>query len=146
MMALVKENRLAHAFMKNCCTAASSTENGFVRPHATGHFGRPRLGAKAAAGRGRRAAQTASRDPAPRRRQLYIDETYLKVHGRWRYLYRAIDQHGALLDVLVQNRRDTASAKRFFRRLLQGPHDKSRQLLSDGLPSYGVMIPSSFVV
>ena len=38
----------------------------------------------------------------------YVDETYVKVAGRWRYVYRAIDQHGQIIDVYVSPRRDTA--------------------------------------
>jgi transposase-like protein len=45
----------------------------------------------------------------------YVDETYLKVHGRWCYLYRAIDQHGTLVDVLFSEHRDMEAAQAFFR-------------------------------
>src|SRR4051812_19595038 len=48
-------------------------------------------------------------------RSWYVDETYLKVHGRWCYLYRAIDQHGTLVDVLFSEHRDMAAARAFFR-------------------------------
>ena len=41
----------------------------------------------------------------------FIDETYVKVAGRWTYLYRAIDQHGQVIDVLVSKRRDAAAAR-----------------------------------
>jgi transposase-like protein len=44
----------------------------------------------------------------------YVDETYIKVHGHWRYLYRAIDRSGALVDVMFSERRDMAAAKAFF--------------------------------
>ena len=44
----------------------------------------------------------------------YVDETYVKVAGWWRYVYRAIDQHGQIIDVFVSPRRDTRSARRFF--------------------------------
>ena len=44
----------------------------------------------------------------------FVDETYLKVAGRWRYLYRAIDQHGQVIDVLFSARRDLAAAREFF--------------------------------
>ena len=40
----------------------------------------------------------------------YVDETYVKVAGRWRYVYRAIDQHGQIIDVYVSPRRDTKAA------------------------------------
>ena len=48
-------------------------------------------------------------------RSWYIDETYIKVHGQWRYLYRAIDRDGALVDVMLSEHRDLAAAKAFFR-------------------------------
>src|SRR5215471_12673686 len=48
----------------------------------------------------------------------FVDETYVKVNGVWRYVYRAIDQYGQVIDVLVSARRDAAAARRFFRRTL----------------------------
>jgi transposase-like protein len=48
----------------------------------------------------------------------YVDETYVKVAGRWRYVYRAVDQHGQVIDVYVSPRRDTDAARRFFVRAL----------------------------
>jgi transposase-like protein len=47
-------------------------------------------------------------------RSWYVDETYIKVHGQWRYLYRAIDRSGALVDVMFSEHRDMAAAKAFF--------------------------------
>jgi transposase, IS6 family len=48
--------------------------------------------------------------------------TYLKVAGKWRYLYRAVDQYGQVIDVLLSEQRDTAAAGRFFTRALRyGP-------------------------
>ncbi|ONH22618.1 IS6 family transposase [Frankia sp. CcI156] len=44
----------------------------------------------------------------------FVDETYVKVAGRWTYLYRAVDQHGQVIDVLASARRDQAAARRFF--------------------------------
>jgi transposase-like protein len=52
----------------------------------------------------------------------FVDETYVKIAGRWRYLYRAVDQHGQVIDVLLSKQRDTAAARRFFVRALRhGP-------------------------
>jgi transposase, IS6 family len=52
----------------------------------------------------------------------FVDETYVKVAGRWRYLYRAVDQYGQVIDVLLSEQRDTAAARRFFVRALgRGP-------------------------
>ena len=48
-----------------------------------------------------------------------IDETYVKVAGRWIYLYRAVNQHGQVIDVLVSHRRDGAAARAFFTRALR---------------------------
>ena len=49
----------------------------------------------------------------------FVDETYVKVAGRWTYLYRAVDQHGQVIDVLVCERRDGAAARAFFARARQ---------------------------
>jgi IS6 family transposase len=43
-----------------------------------------------------------------------VDETYVKIAGRWRYLYRAIDQFGQVIDVFLSPRRDATAARRFF--------------------------------
>jgi IS6 family transposase len=52
----------------------------------------------------------------------FVDETYVKVAGRWRYLYRAVDQFGQVIDLLLSKQRDTAAARRFFTRALRyGP-------------------------
>jgi transposase, IS6 family len=52
----------------------------------------------------------------------FVDETYVKVAGRWRYLYRAVDQFGQVIDVRLSEQRDTAAARRFFTRALRyGP-------------------------
>src|SRR5436190_12259430 len=48
----------------------------------------------------------------------FVDETYVKVNGVWWYVYRAIDQDGQVIDVLVSIRRDANAARRFFRRAL----------------------------
>ena len=44
----------------------------------------------------------------------FVDDTYVKAAGRWRYLYRAVDQYGQVIDVLLSEQRDTAAARRFF--------------------------------
>jgi transposase-like protein len=52
----------------------------------------------------------------------FVDETYVKVAGQWRYLYRALDQYGQVIDVLLSEHRDTAAARRFLTRALHhGP-------------------------
>ena len=50
---------------------------------------------------------------------VHIDETYIKVRGEWRYLYRAIDKNGTSVDFLLTVRRDLDAAKRFFRKMLK---------------------------
>ncbi len=44
----------------------------------------------------------------------FVDETYVRVAGRWRYIYRTVDQHGQIIDVLVSARCDLRAARRFF--------------------------------
>jgi transposase-like protein len=51
----------------------------------------------------------------------FVDETYVKVGGVWRYVYRAVDQHGQVIDIYVSRRRNTAAARRFFKSVL-GDH------------------------
>ena len=50
-----------------------------------------------------------------------VDETYIKVKGRWTYLYRAVDKTGQTIDFLLSAKRDAAAAKRFFRKALAQP-------------------------
>ena len=50
----------------------------------------------------------------------HLDEVFIKINGRLQYLWRAVDQDGSVLGILVQKRRDKAAARRFFRRLLRG--------------------------
>ena len=56
----------------------------------------------------------------------FVDETYMKVARRWTYLYRAVDQHGQVIDVLLSVRRDLAAARRFFTRALRAGHGPGR--------------------
>ncbi len=58
--------------------------------------------------------------------------------GVLHYLWRAVDQRGVVLDILVQGRRNATAAKRFFKRLLAGLKYRPRRLVTDGLRSYGV--------
>ncbi len=50
---------------------------------------------------------------------IRIDETYVKIRGQWKYLYRAIDKHGNPVDFLFTAKRDLSAAKRFFRKMLK---------------------------
>jgi putative transposase len=67
----------------------------------------------------------------------HLDEVVLRINGRTHYLWRAVDQHGAVLDILVQSRRDKAAAKKFFRKLLKGLRYVPRVIITDKLASYG---------
>ena len=64
-----------------------------------------------------------------------MDETYVKVAGRWVYLYRAIDQFVQVIDVLVSQKRDLAATRRFFTRALEhGP--RPSEVTTDRAPAY----------
>ena len=65
----------------------------------------------------------------------FVDETYVKVAGRWTYLYRAIDQYGQVIDVLLSVRRDLAAARRFFTRALQAGTIPA-EVTTDRAPAY----------
>ena len=78
----------------------------------------------------------------------FVDETYVKVGGVWRYVYRAIDQHGQVIDVLVTSRRDAAAARRFFTGALRTLKVTPREVVTDASPVYpGVLdelVPSAW--
>ena len=67
----------------------------------------------------------------------HLDEVFLKINGKQHYLWRAVDQHGTVLDILVQSRRNKTAAKKFFRKLLKGCTYVPRVLITDKLASYG---------
>src|SRR3982751_6667859 len=66
----------------------------------------------------------------------YVDETYVKVNGVWRYVYRAVDQHGQVIDVLLSARRDAAAARRFFTRALRTLKVIPGEVGTDAAPVY----------
>ena len=66
----------------------------------------------------------------------YLDELFLQIQGRRQYLWRAVDEDGDVLDILVQSRRDRRAALRFFRKLLKGQGCVPRRLVTDKLRSY----------
>src|SRR5262245_54211023 len=71
-----------------------------------------------------------------------VDETYVRVKGRWYYLYRAIDSAGATIDFLLSARRDADAAKRLFRKALSDPsHPQPRVINTDLAPIYASAIP-----
>jgi putative transposase len=67
----------------------------------------------------------------------HLDEVFLRIGGKRHYLWRAVDQDGTVLDILVQSRRNAKAAKRFFRKLLKGLRYVPRAIVTDKLPSYG---------
>lgn len=68
----------------------------------------------------------------------HLNEIFLKINGQQVYLWRAVDQEGEVLDILVQKRRNAKAAKRFFRKLLKGLRYVPRVIVTDKLASYGV--------
>ena len=60
----------------------------------------------------------------------FVDETYVKVNGVWRYVYRAVDQYGQVIDVLVSKHRDVPSARRFFTASLRA-HRTPTEIITD---------------
>jgi len=70
----------------------------------------------------------------------YVDETYVKVNGVWRYVYRAIDQYGQVIDVLVSARRDAATARRFFQRALSTLKVTPVEVVTDAAPIYPAVL------
>ena len=70
------------------------------------------------------------------RRSWYVDETYIKVNGRWCYLYRAIDRTGALVDVMLSETRDMVAAEKFFRSAKAVTGVTPARVTTDGHDSY----------
>jgi transposase-like protein len=69
-----------------------------------------------------------------------MDETYVKVAGRWRYVYRAIDQFGQVIDVFVSPRRDGTAAWRFFERAVGTTGIMPSEVVTDLAPTYPVVL------
>ena len=73
----------------------------------------------------------------PCRGPWHVDETYLRVDGEWRYLYRAVDGTGHTIDFLLSAKRDKQAAKRFFRKALGRDNTRNpREIVTDRLKSY----------
>ena len=81
---------------------------------------------------------------------FYVDEVFVKIRGKQHYLWRAVDQDGDVVDVLLQGWRDAKAAKRFFRRLIRRHSDTPRKIVTDKLGSYRVahrdLAPDSYHV
>jgi len=64
-----------------------------------------------------------------------VDETYVKVKGKWKYLYRAVDSAGNTLDFLLRAKREAQAAKQFFRKALKASHNQERRVITvDKMP------------
>ena len=81
------------------------------------------------------AADLRKRRPKPHS-TWHLEEVYLKIGGPMVYLWRAVDQDGDVLDILVQPRRNKKAAKKFFRKLLKGLQYVPRAIVTDKLRSY----------
>ena len=79
------------------------------------------------------AARFARHSPGDR---WYVDETYVKVGGRWRYVHRAVDQYGQVIDVYVAARRDSAAARAFFERAIATVGAAPVEVVTDRTPVY----------
>src|SRR5216683_3324801 len=78
----------------------------------------------------------------PTNKSWRVDETYVRVKGRWCYLYRAIDSAGATIDFLLSAFRDSDAAKRLFRKALNyTSHPQPHVINTDRAPIYGSAIP-----
>lgn len=73
----------------------------------------------------------------------FVDETYAKVNGSWRYVHRAVDQHGQIIDVLVSARRDAAAARRFFARAMQA-HGAPDEVTTDKAHALALAVEAGF--
>jgi putative transposase len=76
----------------------------------------------------------------------HLDEVFIKIRGKQHYLWRAVDQDGDTIDILVRKHRNKRAAKRFFRKLLKSQCVSPRELITDKLRSYSAahreLIPS----
>ena len=59
-----------------------------------------------------------------------VDETYIKVKGQWKYLYRAVDSDGNTIDFMLSTKRDAKAAKRFFKKALKASHSSSPRVIN----------------
>ena len=86
---------------------------------------------------GKQYADGLRRRRAPTGDKWHLDEVFLKINGITHYLWRAVDQNGVVLDILVQPKRDRFAAIRFFRKLLRATGREPRVIITDKLRSYG---------
>jgi putative transposase len=105
------------------CCESSSEERSAGNPHATIC--------------GNRRWATASGDPVAGAKFPRATHLFIKVCGETHYLWRAVDQDGNVLDILVQSQRNAKAATRFFKKLLKGLRYAPRVMITDKLASYG---------
>ncbi|MFB7957640.1 IS6 family transposase [Streptomyces sp. NPDC056045] len=103
-------------------------ERGVLVSHETVRRWYTKFGQAYANGLGRRRVQTGDK--------WHLDEVFLRINGELKYLWRAVDADGNVLDILVQDRRDTAAARRFFHKLLKKTCSVPRVIVTDKLRSY----------
>jgi len=89
-------------------------------------------------------ANTVRRRQGRARDTWYLGEVYITIGGVQHYLWRAVDQDGDVLDILVQKRRDKRAARRFFSKLLKGQCYCPRKMVTDKLGSYGCGLPGDY--
>jgi transposase-like protein len=70
----------------------------------------------------------------------FVDETYVKVAGRWRYVYRAIDQFGQVIDVFVSGQRDAMAARRFFEQAIGTTRVTPVEVVTDRAATYPMVL------
>jgi putative transposase len=85
---------------------------------------------------GPRYARRIKKRQGPRGDRWFLDEVVVNIQGKRRYLWRAVDQDGDLIDILVQKRKDTQAARRFFRKLLRSQTEVPVEITMDKLRSY----------
>ena len=78
-----------------------------------------------------------SENPSP---VWHLDEVYTKINGKMVYLWRAVDDEGTVLDIVVQRRRNTSAAIRLLRKLLRNQGIKPKRIVTDKLGSYGAAL------
>lgn len=87
---------------------------------------------------GRQYAQSIRRDRPPVGNKWHLDEVVISIRGKKHWLWRAVDQNGNALDILLQSRRNTQAAKRFMRKLMKH-YGVPRVIITDKLRSYGAV-------
>jgi putative transposase len=74
-------------------------------------------------------------------RRWHVDEVFIRMNGTTHFLWRAVDQNGQVVDILVQARRDRAAAERFFQHLLKSTDTVPHTVITDRLRSYSAALP-----